>query len=193
MTSPFEARLLADMRPALDQALTPIDRDVVTAAIGQVEDRWSAQKAAQYANALGQRDAQHNGVTNEAKAIRDDAAAMGDQVIHGRLAPAEVRSWLRNAMASHTRLLAQHRGIADSEPHLEALEAMTPDDYQEQQLARMPQLANVAPRLMDVMQAYHVEHAEELGQRLAASQRTARPRYPVSGPMGIRIEQLRGQ
>lgn len=193
MTSPFTARRLADMRTALDEPLTPIDRDIVTASIAQVEDRWTSQKTAQYANAFAQRDTQHSAMLDEAASLGQNAASVSDQVTHGRLAPADARAWLRDAMAAHSRLLAQHQGISASEPDLTRLDEMSPDDYQDQQFVRMPRLAESQPRLTDVIQEYWSVHADELNKRLEAASRRAKPRYPVYGPTGIHPSQLRGQ
>jgi hypothetical protein len=173
--------------------LTPIDRDVVTGAIAGVEALWERHRTEQYTNGVARRDALFTAWNSQLTRLTADAADMTSRVKAGRVSPSEARTWTRDGFATHTRLAAQRDGLVASDADLAAMDATSTDAYQDQQLDRMPLLAQSAPTLADEMRRYHTEHVDELSARLASARQAARPRYPVVGPAGIDASQLREQ
>ena len=139
---------LADMRTALDEMnLSDRERREIEAALASIESEWADKRREAYDQAIKIRDGQHEEVIQVTEAFVETIAERYDDVRNGRRSPQEVRAWLRDVRADFDVLSRQHHGIETSEDRLEAMDAMSVDDYQAQRLARLSSLGASAPTL----------------------------------------------
>jgi ABC-type transporter Mla subunit MlaD len=157
MTDPVR---LADMRTAAEEmeGLSPYARKTLEGAVSAVEAHWSAHLKDASENAGKAIDDAHNSVMSESERLKTEAAQIADQVEAGRMTAKEARAWLRDSINSHTQLLGEHEQLLQRDAELQALTAMSPDEYQEYLFERHPGLQQNAKSLSRAVQEYAEAH-----------------------------------
>lgn len=160
MTHPaFNSDQLSAMREVLDDVpMGDRDRQIVASAIGDIEAHWQTKHRERYAQAVAERDEQHQQVMTGAQEFRSRVEDVADAVRSGRMPVAEARAWVRDAMGELKRYVEQHDGITQADEHLTAFEALTPEEYQSQMYDRMPALRGSGPTLAQKVQEYQRVH-----------------------------------
>lgn len=139
---------LTEMRRVLDEvALPDRDRRALETALAEIEGHWKNQHRESYGAGVAERDRLHDEVLTVVEQFHSRVTEAIDDLRNGRCSHKDVRTWLRDVHTDHQRLTEQHRGIAAREDGLAEYEAMSPEDYQAEQLRRFPLLAKAAPTL----------------------------------------------
>lgn len=151
-------RSLREMRTIVAEAtVTPYERKAIEGGLKLVEKYWEGRHREQYDQAMTVRMDQYERVAGSAIRHVREAGDLLAGVENGRVSPKEARTWLRDAVATHSRLLQQHQAIVDTEDEYAALEAMTPDQYQEDQMNRFHSTRNTAPSLQSAINDFMSE------------------------------------
>jgi hypothetical protein len=141
---------------------------VVESAIARAETHWENRRSEQYNDALQRIQRQHNEVVQVADDGREKIKELTLALEDGLLSPQEARAQVRTFAGYHADLLAQHRGVAESDTTLSEFMQQDIADFAEEQMERFPSVGQNARPL-----AYYVNQV--IGDQQTAHHRQTNP------------------
>lgn len=168
---------LDDWRKYADEAdLSPKGRRIVQEAIHRAELKWATQHADVYRGLADARFTTRNeGVVGACEEMRAELREITSAVSAGQMTPKEARARVRDVHAGYQQVTKLHEKVLGEEDELAAFAEMSPDDYQRDQLNRLPVLKQTQPTL--VAMAQKIDPPPPPGGRLGPIDNPPPPTY----------------
>jgi len=149
----MNVKLLSQMRQVVDEqtGLSPQQRRAARRAVALVEAKWKSQHQQRYRGSLKVRNEQWRGVEKRGKDGAADVRQLVADVKAGQVSTDDALAKLHDHQTTHNRLTDQYNAIMDRDEELEAFEAMTPDEFQAEQLKRFPVMLSSQPSLAQLV------------------------------------------
>lgn len=144
---------LSDWRAFADEIdMPPAVRRSVAEAIHRTESSWATRHEGAYRRRFqNNRTARNEKVVGACDEMSRRLKEIRSDLATGRLTPTQARGEVRDMQARHRQIMALHDTLVAEDEQIEAFAAMTPDDYQRQQVGDFPILIGHQPSLQGLM------------------------------------------